>query len=190
MRSIAREIFLRAVKGRLAIMSSGEKLWFGLAVVVGVVLALSLLGTTNADPTETSITADHAQTSTTFYMNLARQDAIDADIPPDWFVRQINMESGFNPKALSPAGAEGIAQFMPATAAGLGISPWDPVAALKGAAQLMARYQARYGGDYAKALAAYNAGSGTLQSALARCGASWLHCLPAETQHYIAVIMS
>src|SRR6266849_5321988 len=103
--------------------------------------------------------------------------------------RQINNESGFNPNAVSPAGAVGIAQFLPGTAAGLGINPWDPIQALRGAAQLMASYSKTYGGDYAKALAAYNGGSGTVQSAVNNCGASWLNCLPYQTRHYIYVIM-
>jgi soluble lytic murein transglycosylase-like protein len=47
------------------------------------------------------------------YIAIARQDAIEAGISPDLFVRQINRESGFDPQALSPAGAQGIAQFMP-----------------------------------------------------------------------------
>jgi soluble lytic murein transglycosylase-like protein len=171
----------------------GEKGCFVLAVLVGVVLTLGLLGffgDVNADAIHiTTPTSQKQPASTSYYKGLARQAAIEAGIPPDLFVRQINMESGFNPNAQSPAGAQGIAQFMPETARGLGIDPWNPEAALKAAAQLMARYQARYGGDYAKALAAYNAGSGTLQSALERCGLSWQRCLPAETQHYIAVIM-
>src|SRR5207244_4098322 len=45
---------------------------------------------------------------TSVYIAIAQQDAIDAGIPPDYFVRQINQESGFNPNAYSPAGAEGI----------------------------------------------------------------------------------
>src|SRR5690348_12785178 len=55
------------------------------------------------------------------YIAIAQQDAIAAGISPVYFVRQINQESGFNPYAVSPAGAEGIAQFEPGTAAGLGI---------------------------------------------------------------------
>ncbi|TMD45283.1 MAG: lytic transglycosylase domain-containing protein, partial [Chloroflexi bacterium] len=101
-----------------------------------------------------------------------------------------NQESGFNPKAVSPAGAVGIAQFLPGTAAGLGVNPWDPIQALRGAAQLMASYARNYGGDYAKALAAYNGGSGTVQYAVNACGAAnWMNCLPYETRHYIYVIM-
>ena len=123
------------------------------------------------------------------YVAIARQDAIAAGIPPDYFVRQIEQESGFNPNSVSPSGAVGIAQFLPSTAAGLGINPWDPIQALRGAARLMANYAHQYGGDYAKALAAYNGGTGTLQFALNNCGANWLNCLPGETRHYIYVIM-
>jgi hypothetical protein len=123
------------------------------------------------------------------YVAIAQQDAIAAGISAVYFVRQIEQESGFNPNSVSPAGAVGIAQFLPGTAAGLGINPYDPIQALRGAARLMANYAHQYGGDYAKALAAYNGGTGTLQFALNNCGANWLNCLPGETRHYIYVIM-
>jgi hypothetical protein len=123
------------------------------------------------------------------YVAIAEQDAVDAGISPQYFVRQINLESGFNPYAVSPAGAVGIAQFLPGTAAGLGINPWDPISALRGAARLMASYASSYGGDYAKALAAYNGGTGTVQYAVRVCGANWLNCLPWQTRHYIFVVM-
>jgi hypothetical protein len=123
------------------------------------------------------------------YVGIARQDAINAGISPDYFVRQIYLESGFSPSAVSPYGAVGIAQFLPSTAATLGVNPWDPISALRGAANLMASYSRQYGGDYAKALAAYNAGDETVSYALRACGAKWVACLPAETQNYIYVIM-
>jgi hypothetical protein len=123
------------------------------------------------------------------YVAIAQQDAAAVGIPPAYFVRQIQQESGFNPNAASPAGAVGIAQFLPSTAAGLGINPYDPLQALKGAAKLMANYARQYGGDYAKALAAYNGGSGTVHYAVNNCGANWLNCLPGETRHYIYTIM-
>ncbi len=127
---------------------------------------------------------------TSAYVAIAQQDAINAGISPDYFTRQINQESGFNPNAYSPGGAEGIAQFEPGTAAGLGINPWDPVASLNAAAHLMASYNKNYGGNYAMALAAYNGGSGTVQYAINACGASnWLNCLPGETRNYIRTIM-
>jgi soluble lytic murein transglycosylase-like protein len=123
------------------------------------------------------------------YVGMARQAAIDAGISPDAFVRQIQQESGFNPTAGSPAGAEGIAQFMPGTAASMGVNPYDPSSALPGAARMMASLAAQFGGDYSKALAAYNAGSGAVQSAVAQGGANWLAYMPAETQNYVAIIM-
>ena len=123
------------------------------------------------------------------YVAIAQQDAIAVGISPDYFVRQINDESSFNPNAVSPGGAVGIAQFLPGTAAGLGINPWDPIQALQGAARMMANYAHQYGGDYAKALAAYNGGTGTVQYAVNNCGANWLNCLPGETRHYIYIIM-
>ena len=123
------------------------------------------------------------------YVSIAQQDASSAGISPDYFVRQINLESGFNPNAYSGSGAEGIAQFMPATARGLGINPWDPIQALRAAANLMASYSNKYGGNYAMALAAYNGGSGTVQYAVNACGSNWMNCLPGQTRNYIRVIM-
>ena len=146
--------------------------------------ALSQQGTGVNNPVLPPMTLPKSQ-----YVAIAQQDAVSIGIPPDYFVRQIEMESGFNPNAASPAGAVGIAQFLPSTAAGLGINPYDPIQALKGAAKLMANYAGQYGGDYAKALAAYNGGSGTVQNAVDNCGANWLNCLPGETRHYIYVIM-
>ncbi len=91
-------------------------------------------------------------------------------------------------RSKSPSGAVGIAQFLPSTAASLGIDPLNPLQALQGAAKLMANFYHQYG-DYAKALAAYNAGSANVNNAVNSCGASWLSCLPAQTRNYVAVIM-
>jgi hypothetical protein len=122
------------------------------------------------------------------YVAIAQQAAISAGIPANYFVQQINVESGFNPNAVSPSGAVGIAQMIPSTAAGIGANPYDPVSALNGAARLMAGYYKQYG-DYAKALAAYNAGSGTVDYAVKAGGANWMSFLPAETRSYIFKIM-
>ena len=122
-----------------------------------------------------------------YYVGLAQQDAYYYGIPAGLFVRQIYQESGFQPYARSWAGAIGIAQFMPGTAASLGINPYNPVQSLSGAARLMASYYHKYG-SYAMALAAYNAGPGAVARALS-CGGSWTYCLPIETQNYIRVIM-
>lgn len=88
---------------------------------------------------------------------LARADARRFGIDPNIFLRQINQESGFNPGARSSAGAEGIAQFMPGTAAGYHIDPMNPVAALLAAARMDAGNLRKYG-SYAAMLSAYNSG--------------------------------
>ncbi len=123
------------------------------------------------------------------FVSLAMQDALNVGFSPNVFVRQINQESGFNPSAVSPAGALGIAQFEPATASSLGVNPWDPVQSLQGASRLMASYVQQFGGDIAKALAAYNAGPGAVQRAVMLGGANWRIFLPAETRNYIRVIL-
>jgi|GEM_PF-1852671 len=131
-------------------------------------------------------TATNANVS---YQDIARQAATYYGISPNLYVRQIQQESGFNPNAVSPAGAEGIAQFMPATAASMGVNPWNPTSALYGGARLMSQLNHQFGGNYAQALAGYNAGPGAVQYAIKAGGSNWYAYLPAETQHYIAVIM-
>ncbi|TMD59356.1 MAG: LysM peptidoglycan-binding domain-containing protein [Chloroflexi bacterium] len=123
------------------------------------------------------------------FVTLATQDALNVGLSPNVFVRQINQESSFNPSAVSSAGALGIAQFEPGTAASLGVNPWDPVQSLQGASRLMASYVRQFGGDIAKALAAYNAGPGAVQRAVMLGGTNWRAFLPAETQNYIRVIL-
>jgi hypothetical protein len=124
-----------------------------------------------------------------YYIWYAQQEASAVHLNPDVFVRQIDAESHFNPSALSPKGAIGIAQFMPQTARAWGVDPHNPEQSLKGAAKLMAHLLSSYHGDYAKALAAYNAGEGAVNRAVSRGGVSWQAYLPSETQHYIAVIL-
>ena len=92
-------------------------------------------------------------------------------------------ESGFNPRAVSPAGALGIAQFMPSTARSYGLrDPFDPVAAIDAQAHLMSDLLRQFH-SVPLALAAYNAGSG----AVAAC-----HCVPPypETRAYVARILA
>jgi Transglycosylase SLT domain/D-alanyl-D-alanine carboxypeptidase len=95
---------------------------------------------------------------------------------------QIYAESNFNPFARSPAGAEGIAQFMPGTADAYGLgNPFDADRAIDAQAHLMRDLLGRFG-SVPLALAAYNAGAG----AVAGCG-----CIPAypETRAYVAKIL-
>lgn len=124
------------------------------------------------------------------YRQIAIQDANAAGIDPNIFVAQIQQESGFNPNAVSPAGAQGIAQFMPSTAAALGINPNNPIQALNAAAQMDARNLRAYGGDWSKALAAYNAGGGAVNSWTSQYGSNWLSHAYGETQNYVRSILA
>jgi hypothetical protein len=96
---------------------------------------------------------------------------------------QLYAESGFNPFAVSPAGARGIAQFMPGTARTYGLhDPFDPHRSISAQAHLM-RDLLREFASVSLALAAYNAGPG----AVARCG-----CVPpyAETRAYVVRVLA
>jgi len=96
----------------------------------------------------------------------------------------IKQESGFNPNAGSPAGAQGLCQLMPGTARGLGVTDLhDPVQSIEGGAKYLAQQLKTFNGDVARALAAYNAGPGAVQ----RYGGVPPY---AETQNYVRAVQA
>lgn len=116
----------------------------------------------------------------------ARRNAL----PPLFLAATLLQESAYNPYALSSSGAIGIGQFMPGTAAMLGLDPFDPYASIAASARLIGGYVASYrnapggalhGTPFALALAAYNAGPGAVSA---------YRGVPpyAETVQYIALI--
>lgn len=104
-------------------------------------------------------------------------------VPPALMAGQLMAESGFDPNVGSPAGAQGIAQFMPSTAASYGLTnPYDPVAAIDAEAHLMSDLLRQFGSPEL-ALAAYNAGPAPVEAC---------HCIPPypETQAYVTRILA
>jgi soluble lytic murein transglycosylase-like protein len=116
---------------------------------------------------------------------LVEQAAVKHGLPPE-FVRLVaRAESGFDPKAVSPKGAIGLMQLMPATAAQLKVDPNDPAQNAEGGVRLLRELLIRYQDhpdQLRRALAAYNAGEG----AVARYGG-----VPPyrETQNYVHKIV-
>jgi hypothetical protein len=111
------------------------------------------------------------------------QSAAENALPVEFFARVIWQESRFDAKAVSPKGAEGIAQFMPRTASWHGlVDPFDPIEALRHSAAYLRELLDRFG-NLGLAAAAYNAGPERVSA--------WLtshRALPAETRNYVALV--
>ena len=98
------------------------------------------------------------------YATLFAQAAERTGVPARVLAAVASAESGFNPNAVSPAGARGLMQLMPGTARELGVDPMDPTSAIDGAARLLASHLRDFG-SLPLALAAYNAGPGAVRRA-------------------------
>ena len=109
--------------------------------------------------------------------------AVASELPVDFFTRLIWQESRFKPDAISRKGAQGIAQFMPATARSSGLeNPFNPLEAIAKSGQLLRDLRREFG-NLGLAAAAYNAGSGRVHD--------WLggrRPLPQETRTYVRVV--
>jgi hypothetical protein len=104
-------------------------------------------------------------------------------LPANFFTKLIWRESSFRPNAVSPAGAQGVAQFMPGTANERGlIDPFDPAAAIPASARFLNELRLRFG-NLGLAAAAYNGGPTAVAHWLANKGS-----LPFETQDYVLAV--
>ncbi len=121
--------------------------------------------------------------------NSARLDDVVANassrhqLDPDFINSVIHAESGFNPRAISPKGAQGLMQLMPQTASKLGVvNAFDPAANVEGGTAYLRELLEKYNYDMIKALAAYNAGPQRVAQ---------YHGVPPyrETQAYVARIV-
>ena len=104
------------------------------------------LGATNTQATQQQI------------VSIAQQYGVD----PNLALAVAKQESGYNQNARSSAGAIGVMQLMPATAAGLGVDPTDQTGNITGGVKYLAQLESQFGGDTTKVLAAYNAGPGAV----------------------------
>ena len=137
---------------------------------------------TNAPASQAAAPVPHPPTPDDI-CHAIEQDAAENELPVEFFARVIWQESRFNARAVSNKGAQGIAQFMPATADYRGlVDPFDPIEALRNSARYLRDLKTRFG-NLGLAAAAYNAGPGRV--------AAWLTShrpLPGETRNYVAII--
>nr|WP_238201699.1 lytic transglycosylase domain-containing protein [Methylobacterium aerolatum] len=145
-----------------------------LATVAGVVLASPAAAIPSEGATETVEQA---------LCRLIDESAKTRDLPVAFLTRLIWRESSFRVGVVSPAGAQGVAQFMPGTARERGLlDPFDPEQAIPHAAHLLSDLRRQFG-NLGLAAAAYNGGPQRVTNWLAGSGG-----LPSETRTYVTVI--
>ena len=115
------------------------------------------------------------------YESIFQKVAQQYGVEPELIEAIIKTESGGNPNAVSPVGAQGLMQLMPKTAAGLGVqNAFDPYQNIMGGSKYIANLIKQYNGDIEKALWAYNAGPGNVAKGRK----------PKETRNYIPNVMN
>jgi soluble lytic murein transglycosylase-like protein len=133
----------------------------GLAPTYGTGSSYPLPASTLAPTSATG--ASGASSGASAYESLIQQAAERNGVEPALLKGLIEQESGFNPAARSSAGAMGLTQLMPSTAASLGVSePLNPTQSIEGGAKLLGELLHQFGGNVSYALAAYNAGAGAV----------------------------
>jgi soluble lytic murein transglycosylase-like protein len=118
----------------------------------------------------------------TDYTGQIIQTAQQYGVDPNLALAVAQQESSLNPDAVSSEGAIGLFQLMPATAAGLGVDPHDPIQNIQGGIRYLSQLLSRFGGNVSLALAGYNAGPGNVLK---------YNGIPPfpETQNYVASIL-
>jgi Transglycosylase SLT domain/SPOR domain len=153
-------------------------------VVLAATLSQPTLARAEPQGGDASAASDGPRPSVDDICRTLAQAAADNELPEEFFTRLIWQESRFDPAAISPAGAQGIAQFMPQTAAIRGLTnAFEPLQALRESASYLRELRTTFRGNLGLAAAAYNAGPGQVEAWLAG-----RHRLPFETQAYVRII--
>lgn len=135
------------------------------------------------EPPRTVETAQAPASPTEQFCRALKEAAEESGIPVPFFARLLWQESRFRSNEVSQAGAQGVAQFMPETAAEVGLDdPFDPMKALPASAKFLRKLRDDFG-NLGLAAAAYNAGPGRIQKWLAKESE-----LPRETRDYVRII--
>jgi hypothetical protein len=153
--------------------------------IVALVLMLVVTAAAGAQPRVPGPSGPQevAEPAQVLTCDLVEDAAAASGLPVDYFTRLIWRESSFRPWVVSPVGAQGIAQFMPGTAAERGLlDPFDPLQAIPASAQLLVSLAQRFG-NLGLAAAAYNAGPRRVEEWLAGTGG-----MPRETRDYVAAV--
>lgn len=151
--------------------------------VLGLILAMLIVPDATGGPSHVPHPGNEKPDFATQICGEISRRARQSGLPEDFLARLIWKESLFNPRAVSPMGAQGIAQFMPGTAKLRGLSdPFDPLMALAASAAYLAELRATFG-NLGLAAAAYNAGEER-----ARRFKEGKSGLPYETQDYVLFI--
>ena len=152
-----------------------------LTVALALLCSLSWVAAASADPPQSKSAGKRLINRV---CDLIEAQAQQNGLPKDFFARLIWKESRFDPNAVSPVGAEGIAQFMPGTAKMRGLAnSFDIEQAIPASAKYLAEMKASYG-NLGLAAAAYNAGESRVSRWLASGG-----FLPMETESYVFDVM-
>lgn len=163
------EIESRFATGRVPVGNSADALIFGRLLDETAASSRPATPETGAAPSpaaaaiaSTVVDADGTLADDVPFADLFRAAGAAHGIQPSVLAAVARTESAFDPDAVSPAGAQGLMQFMPATAAGMGVDPFDPASAIDGAARYLTENLRRFG-SLDLALAAYNAGPGAVE---------------------------
>jgi hypothetical protein len=164
---------------------AGRLFLFGLTIALAPAYAQPPAPTSTPPPQQAlqPAASNHAPPTAEDICHAIEVDAAENELPVEFFARVIWQESRFNASAVSPKGAQGIAQFMPRTADIRGLAdPFDPIAALRHAAGYLSDLRKQFG-NLGLAAAGYNAGPGRVSAWLGK-----QRDLPSETRNYVAII--